>query len=212
MNDFTLKAAFEWIAALLVSIGGSSVIIFALAKWFGGVLAQKVLEKDKNRYQQELEKLKTEYQLDIETLKDKLEKARSKFARYSEHQFSLYNELWRDLVLLKDLGHQLWERAEISTLKKFNTQRKKARLSTEQSVLLIEQQHYLALVDILEAFEDFEKGKLIVASRRAVHDVPDEVLRDELRYTIERNGQLKDQFDALLTRLSLEFRQQIKGE
>ena len=79
----------KWISAIIISLGGTSVIILALAKWFGDRLANKLLESDKAKYQRELEGIKREYQKELETKKTELEKSKSLFLRYSEHQFNL---------------------------------------------------------------------------------------------------------------------------
>lgn len=46
MGDLDIKLALEWLGAIIISIGGTSVIIIFLAKWFGDRLANKLLEKD----------------------------------------------------------------------------------------------------------------------------------------------------------------------
>jgi len=67
MNSFDIKTVLEWFGAIVISVGGTSAIVVSLAKWFGDRLANKLLEKDKAKYQQELEELKVQYQQELET-------------------------------------------------------------------------------------------------------------------------------------------------
>jgi hypothetical protein len=108
----SFKEIMEWLAAIIVSIGGAGAILIALSKWFGNVFANKLLEKDKAKYQGELEGLKQKYSKELETKKNELEKSKAQFLRYSEHQFGIYNELWKSLCELKFIGEELWEQPE----------------------------------------------------------------------------------------------------
>lgn len=72
MGNLDVKLALEWLGAIIISLGGTSIIIIALAKWFGDRLANKLLEKDKAKYQEELESLKTIFQTELEIKKNDL--------------------------------------------------------------------------------------------------------------------------------------------
>jgi hypothetical protein len=133
MGGLDIKLALEWLGAIIISLGGTSVIIIALAKWFGDRLANKLLEKDKAKYQEELETLKTKFQTELEIKKNDLEKSKTLFLRYSEHQFTLYNDLWKSLCDLRHIGEELWERAEIRKVKDFSKQLKLTKLTVEKS-------------------------------------------------------------------------------
>jgi Skp family chaperone for outer membrane proteins len=87
--------------AFIVSIGGASVVVVALAKWFGGFLSNRLLDSYNNKHERELETLKNKYANELEKTKAELEKTKAElektkllFARYSEKQFDLYNDLW----------------------------------------------------------------------------------------------------------------------
>ena len=131
-----------WKPAL--SLGGTSFIVVGLSKYFGNIFANKLLEKDKAKYQRELEEIKSnfqselekdkakyqgelegvknKYQAELEIRKAELEKSKALFFRYSEHQFLLYNELWKNLCDLKQIGEELWEKAEPEKIKNFSEQ------------------------------------------------------------------------------------------
>ena len=215
MNSIDIKSALEWFGAIVISVGGTGAVVIALAKWFGDRLANKLLEKDKAKYQEELEGLKTKYQTELETKKTELEKSKSIFLRYSEHQFNLYNELWKSLCDLKHIGEELWERAEIQKVKDFSKQLKTTKLTVEKSALLIEDKHYKDLIEILDNFGKFEFGKLKLISirNRQAHELADfGINNQEIKRVIDRNAQTREQFVDLVNNLSSTFKKQIKGE
>lgn len=214
MGNFDIKLALEWLGAIVISVGGTSAIVIGLAKWFGDRLANKLLEKDKAKYQKELEGLKTKYQTELETKKTELEKSKSIFLRYSEHQFNLYNELWKSLCDLKNIGEELWERAEIQKVKDFSKQLKTTKLTVEKSALLIEDNHFKDLIKILDNFGKFEFGKMTLISlrNRQAHELENYGVNEgEIRRVIDQNRQTKQEFVSLVDNLSIEFKRQIKG-
>ena len=214
MENLDIKLALEWLGAIVISVGGTSAIVIGLAKWFGDRLANKLLEKDKAKYQEELEGLKTKYQTELETKKTELEKSKSMFLRYSEHQFNLYNELWKSLCDLKHIGEELWERAEIQKVKDFSKQLKTTKLTVEKSALLIEDNHFKDLIKILDNFGQFEFGKMTLISlrNRQAHELENYGVNEgEIRRVIDRNRQTKQEFVILVDNLSVEFKRQIKG-
>ncbi len=215
MNSIDIKTALEWLGAIVISVGGTSAIVVALAKWFGDRLANKLLEKDKAKYQQELEGLKTKYQQELEIKKTELEKSKLLFLRYSEHQFTLYNQLWKSLCDLKQIGEELWERAEPQKVKSFSKQLRTTKLTVEKSALLIEDNHYKDLIEILDKFGRFEIGKLtlITLRNRHAHELADYGVDEyEIRRVIDQNGQTKQEFITMVDRLAISFKQQIRGE
>jgi hypothetical protein len=215
MPELDIKIVLEWFGAIILSVGGTGVIVIAISKWFGDRLATKLLEQDRAKYQREFEGIKRKYQEELEIKKNELEKSKSLFLRYSEHQFNLYNELWKSLCDLKHIGEELWERADPQLLKKFSKQLRETKLTVEKSALLIEDNHYKSLIDILDKFGSFEIGKLtlITLRNRTVHEMNEYGVREiEIRRLIDDNGQTKQEFVDLTEQLSLAFKNQIKGE
>ena len=52
--------------AFVVSIGGTSVIVVALAKWFGAFLSNRLLDSYNNKHERELEDIKNKYASELE--------------------------------------------------------------------------------------------------------------------------------------------------
>ncbi len=209
------KEIWDWLATILIALGSAGGIILALSKWIGGILANKLLESDKAKYQKELEDLKSKYQTELESKKNELEKSKALFLRFSEHQFGIYNELWKSLCDLKFSGEELWESAETSKLKKYSQQLKVTRIAVEKSAILIESEHYKQLIEIFKHFENFQIGKLslITIRNRTVHEIQDQGVDNyQIRNLIQQNQEEKNKYNSLIEKILESFKNQIKGE
>lgn len=56
-GNMDFQSTINLFGAIVVSLGGSSVIVFGLSSWMGKIWANKLMEKDKSKYTQEIEKL-----------------------------------------------------------------------------------------------------------------------------------------------------------
>ena len=54
------------VTAFIVSIGGSSVVIIALSKWFGNFLSTRLLDAYNNKHEKELEVIKTKAEFNLQ--------------------------------------------------------------------------------------------------------------------------------------------------
>ena len=59
---------FRFVTAIIASIGGAGIIIFALSSWLGKVWATRLLEKEKNMLRKELETTKKDLDIMKETV------------------------------------------------------------------------------------------------------------------------------------------------
>ena len=62
------------VTAFIVSIGGSSVVIIALTKWFGNFLSTRLLDAYNNKHEKELEVIKTKYASELENTNSKIKR------------------------------------------------------------------------------------------------------------------------------------------
>ena len=200
-------------AAFFVSIGGSSVVIVALAKWFGGFLSSRLLDSYNNKHETDVENLKNKYAKELEETKSSLEKAKLQFVRYSEKQFELYNDLWKVLLYTKQQADMLWEKAEPAQIPAFSEQIRLTRNAINDNLLLIEEDHYNKLIMLITQFEQFQFGKQRLFDVRIY---PDEeqiqsITQEEIRTTIRHNMKTKENYDILIMDIGRSFRNQIKG-
>ena len=199
--------------AFIVSIGGSSVVVIALAKWFGDFMSHRLLDSYNNKHKNELEALKSKYANELEETKSELEKAKFQFVRYSEKQFELYNDLWKVLLYTKKQADMLWHKADPSQIPAFSEQIRQTRRAIDDNLLLIEEEHYNKLIQLIEQFEQFQFGKLKLVEIRSQFDNGDGVVisKTETHQTIRNNRRTKDRYDALIMDIGKSFRKQIKG-
>ena len=195
------------VTAFVVSIGGSSVVIVALAKFFGGFISTRLLDSYNNKHEKELEEIKNKYS-------SELEKAKLQFQRYSEKQFELYNDLWRVLLYTKRQADMLWQKADPTQIPSFSEQIRLTRNAISDNLLLIEEEHYNKLIQLIEQFEQFQfgKSKLIDIRTQLEDGVPVSVIsKEDAQKTINKNKKTKDKYDELIMDIGKSFRMQIKG-
>ena len=203
------------VTAFIVSIGGSSVVIFALSKWFGNFLSTRLLDSYNNKHEKELEVIKTKYASELENTKNELEKAKSIFLRYSEKQFELYNDLWKVLLYTKRQADLLWQKADPNQIPSFSEQIRLTRNAISDNLLLIEEEHYEKLIQLIEQFEQFQFGKLKLIDIRIQieggEQVQQIISKADAQNTINKNRRTKEKYDKLIMDIGKSFREQIKG-
>jgi hypothetical protein len=202
----------KFLGATLISMGGATVVIVGLSKWFGDFLSKRLLDNYNNKHSKELEGIKGKYNRELEETKTALEKAKSQFLRYSEKQFDLYNDLWRVLLYTKLQADELWENAIPEKIPSFSEQIKLSKTAINDNLLLIEEEHYDKLMELLKQFEQFQFGKVrLVDIRRRPGENSEIISPSETRQTIDLNKKTKDNYDKLIMEIGKTFRNQIKG-
>ena len=209
-----MKDIFQLLAALAISLGGTTVVVVALAKWFGGFISTRLLDSYNNKHARELEKIKSNYSTELEKTKSELEKAKSRFLRYSEKQFELYNDLWKVLLQTKHQADMLWEKANPQQLPAFGEQIRLTRKAIDDNMILIEEDHYEKLIQLISQFENFQFGKLrlIEVSAQVPGNTPNnEPSEQEMRRAITKNSKIKSSYESLILEIGKSFRDQIRG-
>lgn len=197
-------------SAVIASIGGSSILIIGLSSWLGKVWANRILEKDKLNYSSELEKVKSNYITELEEYKSQLEKSKMQFLRYSEHQFTLYNDLYRNLYDLKIAADKLWTKADFTNLKNFSKQLKTTTDMVGKSMLLIEDQHYRDLNRLMECFGNYQIGKSTLIEVRNKAEENTYLQMHDIEELIQKNRENMDNYNRLITEIGLELKEQIR--
>lgn len=207
----TWDDAFKLICAAFAAIGGGAAVILGLSSWLGKVWANRILEADRVRYQSQLEALKSDLSSGVERLKSDLLLNLEISKRFTEKQFHLYNDLWSSLCDLRIAGDSLWECANPSNARKFAEQLKKTDDQILRSSLLIEDQHYETLRELIDRFSKFQFGKVRLIDLRRGSQSNDEIELSDIEGAIERNGMLKEEYSDLLTEIRKSFKRQIQG-
>ena len=211
---------------VLSSLGGGALIILGFSTWLGKVWAgrilqvekaelqrasdtfrnnlQKEIELEKSKLQQEIEKAKSQYQLETEKIK-------AKYFRYSETQFKLYNDLWLALCDLEVTSEALWETATQDLVLKLKKDLGKAKKAVRNGFLLIEDEHYVQLVAVIERFERFEFGKANLIRLRKSHFNEFRITEEQIERVIEDNRGTRDEYSALIELVGRGLKQQISA-
>ncbi|WP_413534077.1 hypothetical protein [Empedobacter brevis] len=202
------------IAALVTSIGGTTVIVIALSKWFGDFISKRLLDNYNNKHSSELEKIKNKYQKELESSKSELDKSKSLFLRYSEKQFVLYNDLWKVLLYTKQQADFLWEKTTSEKIPSFIEQIQLTKNAVDDNMLLIEEAHYNKLSELIEQFEKFKIATFLLRDlkNKSSNEIEEMgITQDETQETITNNIDWKKKYDNLIMEIGINFRQQIKG-
>ena len=149
-NAFTdfLQDLVTFATQVLAPIGGVAVVVLGLAGWIGGIWARRIIAQDKARHSETLE-----------VLKNQLLISRNMLERYRTSQFEEYNLLWSSLSDLKLAADALWDMATRGNLIRFIRQLKETNAEISRKALLIEDDLYDQLRNLLAEFANYQYGK-----------------------------------------------------
>ena len=85
----TFSDIFEIGGAVMLSLGGASVLIFSFSSWLGKVWAERILSREKAKYAEQLEDFKRNLTLETESHKVRLKKSELIFAKEFDAASSL---------------------------------------------------------------------------------------------------------------------------
>jgi hypothetical protein len=186
------------------SVGGAIILGF-LGYLFRSWISERLKHSIKHEYAVKLEELSRKLELEVE-------KARLQFSRYSEHQFTIYNELWSSLCDLKLAADDLWDAATYERLSKLSEQLAHAYDKLEKSALLIEPEHYGHIKILLDAFAEFKFGKRNLLEIRQLAANQSGVTETNISEVIDFNKGVRAKLLKALPKISDSLRRQIRGE
>ena len=109
----------------------------------------------------------------------------------------------------------LWEKANPLQLPAFGEQILLTRKAIDDNTILIEEEHYKKLIQLISQFENFQFGKLklievsLQGSDNAIQN--NELSEQEMRKAITKNGKIKANYESLILEIGKSFREQIRG-
>lgn len=165
----------------------------------------QVLAKDLHiKTETELAKIQTINTISVETLKTKL-------GYYSENQFTTYNELWSHLCDLKYHMLELWSNNTEDELKEFSSQLNATIIKLEKSALIIEEHHYLELIDILNQFASYEFKKWSLLQIKDERIKKEDISPADIKNMVKENASIKKRLLDYLPQIRSNMRNQISG-
>lgn len=85
------------IATIIVSVGGTGVIILGISKYIGGILAKNIEEKYKNKIDKDIEEYKGKINERLNKL-DKIEEKALYISKFNyDNEYKIYMEIWPKL-------------------------------------------------------------------------------------------------------------------
>ncbi len=87
------ESAINLFGAVVVSLGGSSLIVFGLSSWLGKIWANRLMEKDKSKFIQEIETLKNEFHTKITKMEHFHKISEKTYQDLFVHKIDTYNKL-----------------------------------------------------------------------------------------------------------------------
>lgn len=157
----------EFIIQSMTSSVVSTFLIAILAFFSRNLILERLKNAVKHDYDKKLKayenKLDTHTQIKLAQLTNKLstelEIVKIKTGPYSERQFNLYNELWISLCELKHAMLLLWDQASEDKFDNFSKKLEETFTKLQKSALVVEEMHYIELVNLLNEFAKYEMGK-----------------------------------------------------
>ena len=221
-----IENEFEYYWLYWLIIIATSIIVSIIATLITSYLKEKAknlaTKEDIQEITNKVESVKQEYKKEFDLIQKQNDAHFSELKnikdRYNSKQFEIYNNLWTSLVELKFSADTLWDEANQKNLKDFSTKVSLAKKSIEVSSLLLENNDYKNLTDLLIEFNNFEfkKGNLIklYKIKDKTYDFMNNnyINENTIGRMIEENGQIKKRYDALITDLKEKFKAKIKGE
>lgn len=186
----------------------STISVSSVAIWFFVKLGAKTLAK---HYTIEIEH---NFERKIENYKTQLEVLKTTSLRYSDKQFKLYLDLWKNLQDLKFACIDLWKVANNSNLNNFALSLNKTHRQVETTSILIEDKHYTELIEIIKNFQEYDtgKGKLIRARNNNLNERNENINTFQIEQMINSNRQKKDRCLEIIEEMKASIKELIKGK
>lgn len=204
--------AYKVAMAIITSLGGVSVVVIGLVAFLGKLWTNRILESEKHKNNLEIAKVKKNLETELEKVRVDLnllaDQGNMRFTHYAKAQFDLYCKLWEALVELSDHVETLWIEANQANFKKFVNSLKKAKRNIRSAAIILEPEHYMQLIRIIEHFENYEMGKYLLIESMSNGRSYDEYKVKDL---IRSNGQNKDVILGLIDQTLNILRDQING-
>jgi hypothetical protein len=129
---------------------------------------------------------------------------------YVNAQFEAYCSVWKTLQALKYAGDALWRQATTENLAHFAAQWHRTKLTVDEGGIFFEEEHHQSLLHLLKKFGEYNDGKMKVVQIRSQQDAkwgnP-----DLLRQQIDRNWHYKVEYEQLLEKIRVSFRERLSN-
>lgn len=186
----------EEIVKFVGQLGGITIIVSSLSALLSKLFIDRYMESQKSKFQKVIEKYKVDLDLNKQIL-----------ARYTNTQFEHYSKLWYSLYELKIMSDKLWEEATNDNFITYSNQLKKTKEEVGKSAIFIEDDDYEQLTSLLKKFLDYQNGKQkLMELRKGI-----KIEQFQVNQFIIENGNNKQNFEELISKIKKDLRSQIRG-
>ncbi|MGD0571687.1 MAG: hypothetical protein ABSB11_01550 [Sedimentisphaerales bacterium] len=194
----------EIVTLVLSTFGGTCIIVGGLSVWLGKIWAKRIAESERHAHAKEIELLKA--QLDNEQCRNN---------RAEDARFKRYNEVWEHLQEVEEHGEELWNNASRDNWETFLTSLRNARLAMNKGRLILAENHYRQLCQIMDEFDYYAKGKAELIELRSLESRDSAfneflVRQKDIRQQIWANAHHRRRYQQLLDEIAEEFKRQLK--
>ncbi|HBL85173.1 MAG: hypothetical protein A2Y17_01385 [Clostridiales bacterium GWF2_38_85] len=88
---------FKIASAIILSLGGSGIVLFGLSSWLGKVWANRILEKEKHQYDIEIENYKAKLETELSKINILYERASYISKAQYDNEIRIYINIWNDM-------------------------------------------------------------------------------------------------------------------
>jgi len=88
--------------SIITSLGGAAFLLMAFSSWLGKVWANRILEKDRNKYESEMESIKTENQNFINALSVSNSAYIESRKAFTTERIQAIKSIWSELIKIKN--------------------------------------------------------------------------------------------------------------
>lgn len=191
----------EVVYKILAVLGGTTVVIAALAAFFHNVIRDRL----KQRW-------KTKGDLAVEKAKERGKIATIQPQIFVRNQYDVYVKLWRYLASLQQTVDALWQSATRSNILLLAERLEVAQKKTAAWSLFFEDRHLQQLSEAFGFLTRFHVGKTHLYDLRetnALDDIPDAFLQEAIEVQIKCNSDYKAQFESLLAEIRQSFQRKL---
>lgn len=188
------------IVKIVFGIIGTVSVSGAVIWWIVQLTANTLADNYKKKIEHDFEKKLESYKTQLEVLK-------ATALKYNDKQFELYVDLWRNLQDLKFACVDLWNEASLPNLRKFDIALRQTHRQIETTSILLEENHYKELAEIIRNLQEYDTGKeKLIAARR------NDVDQWRIQQIIENNRQRKDRCLEIVEAMKDSIKTTIKGK
>lgn len=190
-----LNTIFKIAFSIIGSISISGAVVWFFVKLASNTLADNYKKQVEHGFVKKLESYKSQ----IEILK-------ATTLKYNDRQFELYIDLWKNLQELKFTCLDLWREVNRRNLLNFQKVLRQTDRQIETTSILLEEEHYKELTEIIKNLKEFDNGKEKLYSRL------NHAEQWEIEQIIEYNRQRKDRCLEIIEAMKLSIKATIKGQ